>query len=61
MLVIRHEVCLVGVADPAEAGRQNGVTNKNIKVLEGFLEQAPLGINDLSDEEPGPITLNLDF
>ena len=59
-LVIRHKVYLVDITDPAEAGRRNEATNKNIKILEGSLKQAPLGVNNLLDEELGPVTLNLD-
>ena len=52
---------MVGVADSTEAERQNKTINKNIKTLEGSLEQAPLEVNNLLDEEPNPVTLNLDF
>ena len=61
MLVIRHEVCLVGVVDPVEAGRRNGATNKNIRAPEGSLKQVPLEVNNLSDEGPDPVILNPDF
>ena len=60
MLVIRHEVCLIGVTDPIKAGRRNGATNKNVKILKGSLEQAPLGVNNLLNKKSGPITLNPD-
>ena len=60
MLVIRHEVCLVGVTDSAEAGKRNGATSENVETPEGFLEQAPLGVNNLLDEGPGLVILNLD-
>ena len=59
-LVIRHKVCPIGVINPTEAGRQNGAINKNVKILKDSLEQAPLGVNNLSDEGPGLITLNPD-
>ena len=60
ILVIRHEVCLIDVADPVKAGRRNRVISENVETLEGSLEQAPLRGNDLLDKRPGPITLNLD-
>ena len=60
VLVIRHEVCLVGVIDPTEAGRRNGAISENVETLKNSLKQAPLGVNNLPDEEPGPVTLNPD-
>ena len=59
-LVIQHEVYPVGITDPAKAGRQNEVINKNIKTPKGSLKQAPLKVNNLLDEKPGPVTLNPD-
>ena len=59
-LVIRHKVCPVGITDPAEAKRRNGITSENVEAPESSLKQAPLGVNNLPDEGSGPITLNLD-
>ena len=59
-LVIRHEVCLVDIINPIEAERQNGAISENVKTLKGSLKQAPLKVNNLLDEKPGPIILNLD-